>query len=585
VSAAPVGDVCPGSNIVFNVSQTGSVVGALFNWVATDASSNVLGQAYNVPFATGINTNLGLSCPSNTVVTFTISPIGPSPYNCGGASVTRVVNVRDVVKPVWSQAANFFDRTVECNSAAVGIAQGLFPSATDNCDNDVSNIVKVSGAFVPNVGCPQSGTYTNTWTVTDDCGNVSLVYTQVITVTDLTAPLLIGVIPSGSINNNLCKANAPVPPTVAAIAALYQDNCGTVAVTLVTTNTGDDCAWSFTHTYTVKDNCGNTVAVSPVIVYSGGDKNAPTIGANVFPVGSANNDFCYNNVNVGPSVADIAALYSDNCGGAITVVKTNVKTGNDCAWTIVYTYSIKDKCGNEVLPQPTVTYTGGDKTPPSIGSNVFPVGSANNNFCFNNVNVGPTEAAIALLYADNCGGAITVVKTNVKTGNDCAWTIVYTYSIKDKCGNEVLPQPTITYSGGDKTAPSIGSNVFPVGSANNNFCFNNVNVGPSVADITALYADNCGGAITVVKTDVKTGNDCSWTIVYSYSIKDKCGNEVLPIPTVTYTGGDKTPPTLTGVLPLGATGINGCIGSAPVGPTAAAIAALYCYMQTIVVVQ
>jgi hypothetical protein len=577
VSPGPVADVCPGSNIVFNVSQTGSVVGALFNWVATDASGTILGQAFNVPFATGINTNLGLSCPSNTVVTFTISPIGPSPYNCGGASVTRVVNVRDVVKPVWSQTANFFDRTVECNSAAVAAAQALFPSATDNCDVDVSNIVKISGAFVPNAGCPQSGTYTNTWTVTDDCGNVSLVYTQVITVTDLTAPMLVGVIPSGSTNNNVCKANAPVPPTVAAIAALYTDNCGTVVVTLTTTDTGNDCAWSFTHTYTVKDNCGNTVAVSPVIVYSGADLTAPSIGSNVFPVGSANNNFCINNVNVGPTEAAIAALYTDNCGGLITVVKTSVVTGTDCAWTVVYTYSIKDKCNNEVLPKPTVTYTGGDKTAPSLsGSNVFPVGSANNNFCINNVNVGPTEAAIAALYADNCGGLITVVKTSVITGTDCAWTVVYTYSIKDKCNNEVLPKPTITYTGGDKTAPSlIGSNVFPVGSANNNFCINNVNVGPTEAAIAALYADNCGGLIAVVKTSVVTGTDCNWTVVYTYSIKDKCNNEILPKPTVTYTGGDKTPPTLNGVLPLGATGINGCIGSAPVGPTEAAIAALY----------
>ena len=31
--------------------------------------------------------------------------------------------------------------------------------------------------------CPQEGTYTNTWTVTDACGNVSQVFTQVITIT------------------------------------------------------------------------------------------------------------------------------------------------------------------------------------------------------------------------------------------------------------------------------------------------------------------------------------------------------------------------------------------------------------------
>ena len=63
----------------------------------------------------------------------------------------------------------------------------MFPVATDNCDTDVTNIVKVSGVFVAGL-CPEAGTYTNTWTVTDACGNVSAVYTQVITITDNTSP-------------------------------------------------------------------------------------------------------------------------------------------------------------------------------------------------------------------------------------------------------------------------------------------------------------------------------------------------------------------------------------------------------------
>ena len=45
----------------------------------------------------------------------------------------------------------------------------------------------MAGVFVAG-SCPQAGTYTNTWTVTDDCGNVSAVYTQVITINDTQAP-------------------------------------------------------------------------------------------------------------------------------------------------------------------------------------------------------------------------------------------------------------------------------------------------------------------------------------------------------------------------------------------------------------
>ena len=42
--------------------------------------------------------------------------------------------------------------------------------------------------LLPLAAVPQEGTYTNTWTVTDDCGNVSAIYTQVITVEDNTVP-------------------------------------------------------------------------------------------------------------------------------------------------------------------------------------------------------------------------------------------------------------------------------------------------------------------------------------------------------------------------------------------------------------
>jgi hypothetical protein len=51
------------------------------------------------------------------------------------------------------------------------------------------HITKVSGAFVPSSQCDFAGTYTNTWTVKDDCGNISDKFTQVIIIQDTTAPI------------------------------------------------------------------------------------------------------------------------------------------------------------------------------------------------------------------------------------------------------------------------------------------------------------------------------------------------------------------------------------------------------------
>mgnify|MGYP000476468640 CR=1 FL=1 len=42
-----------------------------------------------------------------------------------------------------------------------------------------------------------------------------------------------------------------------------------------------------------------------------------------------------------------ASGYSDNCGGAVTASMVSaVVAGDDCAWTITYTFTVSDVCGN-----------------------------------------------------------------------------------------------------------------------------------------------------------------------------------------------------------------------------------------------
>jgi hypothetical protein len=58
--------------------------------------------------------------------------------------------------------------------------------------------------------------------------------------------------------------------------------------------------------------------------------------------------------------------YTDNCTGALTATLTNTNvTGTDCGWTVTYTFTVKDVCGNELTGR-TYSNTGSDQTPPSL---------------------------------------------------------------------------------------------------------------------------------------------------------------------------------------------------------------------------
>ena len=81
-----------------------------------------------------------------------------------------------------------------------------------------------------------------------------------------------------SANNNWCLtvADAFDANTLeSAVAALYDDNCGTITATYTgkTPGTNTNCSWSFTYHFTIDDGCGNDVTCD--VVYSGGDTEDP----------------------------------------------------------------------------------------------------------------------------------------------------------------------------------------------------------------------------------------------------------------------------------------------------------------------
>ncbi len=79
--------------------------------------------------------------------------------DCGNTSnvYTQVITIIDNTAPAWTTAAGALSMTKQCSDAAgIAAAQAMFPVATDNCDANVTNIVKTSGAFVAGA-CPEAG--------------------------------------------------------------------------------------------------------------------------------------------------------------------------------------------------------------------------------------------------------------------------------------------------------------------------------------------------------------------------------------------------------------------------------------------
>uniref|UniRef100_UPI00126A1ED0 HYR-like domain-containing protein n=1 Tax=Psychroserpens jangbogonensis TaxID=1484460 RepID=UPI00126A1ED0 len=256
-------------------------------------------------------------------------------------------------------------------------------------------------------------------------------------------------------------------------------------------------------------------------------------------------DRCQEDAPPGPSEADVANLYLNQCGDIpAAVTKTITMSGNDCDWEVEYTYFIKCGAFEEEIK---IGYVGGDRTPPSLNDGAqVPTGELGMNLCFSQAPAGPKVTSIAALYSDNCG-EVLVTKSGSPQGDDCSWTASYKYSIMDSCGN-MIADLDVNYSGGDTEAPQLLKDAeIPVGSNTLNLCFDNKPLGPTELEIAALFSDNCGTVLVTKSLGTEKGNDdCKWLSSFEYTIQDSCGNFADPI-YVEYMGGDTEDPVLSGV--------------------------------------
>ncbi|MCP4929527.1 MAG: hypothetical protein GY918_10790, partial [Gammaproteobacteria bacterium] len=174
---------------------------------------------------------------------------------CGNATILGSVAIQPGGSYWHSQSTGFIGSLAVYGNEYIGEA---------SCGGSQNEVTITSQDSQTGNEC--SGSYTRTWTATDDCDN-TYTASQTFTYSDDEAPSITA--PAGGVI--ACDAS-PVFGT-----PTYDDNCSSVTISSVDSSTGDDCAGSYTRTWTATDACDNSAVASQTFTYS--DDEAPSITA------------------------------------------------------------------------------------------------------------------------------------------------------------------------------------------------------------------------------------------------------------------------------------------------------------------
>ena len=437
--------------------------------------------------------------------TYTNVWVAKDDCNNSSEEFRQVITLYDDVAPTWISLPGSLDVTVSCsNTQALALAQAMRPDVRDNVDAVDFEIHKFPGVFVAST-C--GGTYTNTFTTTDACGNPSSVFTQVITITDDTAPTWTTA--ATSLNRSVSCSNTSALAAAQALQPVASDNCGSI---ILTKQPGEfvpsACGGTITNTWIARDACNNPSTVyTQVITIT--DNTAPSW---VSATGSLNRSVSSGNEQALLVALSLAPEASDNCSAVSYTKTTGQFVATNCGGTYTNTWIAKDACNNSstVFTQ-VVTVT--EQTAPVWTS---AAGSLNRQVACGNAAELAAAQALAPIATDN-NSSVTLTKTSgAFSGATCGGTYTNTWTAKDACNNvsTVFTQVITIY---DYTSPTISN----AGANKTITC-------PTVAQFNPpTVADNCGTPSLVVVSTVTCAPSIVtgiYTITRKWKAVDACGN-------------------------------------------------------------
>ncbi|MCR5549893.1 MAG: InlB B-repeat-containing protein, partial [Bacteroidales bacterium] len=430
------------------------------------------------------------------------------------ASWTYTYTIKRATPPAEDGGPVANTATVECLADAT--APATLPVVKDVCGKEIS---APTPTVTDNIaGCEGTRTYTYIY---KDCVDSQFVWNFVYTIERTTKPTVnaTGIEAAKTV---ACVDSAKAPATIPTATG----KCESAPITGVLTGTVDSpspltCEGTRTYTYTYTDCAGDTAQWNYVYTITKGDFTMPA---------NERSDIACASDTVMPTPP---ATPADYCGDLTVTGPVRGGTFNGCSGTKTYTWTYTD-CSGNYTHNWTYTYNIAKPAAPAL-TGTWPSDQTDVNSCYADRPDFPTKAAVKALYTASCGKTLTVdsVETVVIT-NNCNWEIQCEYTITDGC---TPVTNTITYKGGDKTKPAIGTGYTATLPANVTSC--NYTYPDFRASVKSVSSDLCTAQadLTVTQNPAEgssiTLTDAEQTLPVKVYVADACGNKDSVTVTVT----------------------------------------------------
>ncbi len=521
--------ICGGQTVTLptTTSYGADLSAATYTWSVVSGGGSISGTSYTVPtsgpvvlrFAPAASTCAepkNFSFPVNPLPEVSVTPVAGT--HCpNGQSVT----VNGTLTRPGTTNYNY-----TWNLGSLSVASGSSATITNTASTSPSvNVI------VPTGNCDT--TYQIGLTVTDRLGcSFTFAPANAITVLDNEAPTLKAgkTWPSNITDVDSCYSInlAKRLVTTDAVAALYQDNCSDVTVTIVSTteNKTSNCDWKITRKYKISDACGNYIEKEQYI--SGGDVSAPV--PNVTPK-TRTTVACSSDTTA--AVSTLSALEAlgfsftdcNSLKSAVSVV-SNSYSGTSCLGSRTTVYRVFDNCDNHV----DVTYIQ------PVKDSIAPVPNVTSKTRTTVACSSDTTAAVSTLSAleglgfsftdcNSLKSAVTVV-SNSYSGTACLGSRTTVYRVFDNCDNHVdvtyiqpvkdsiAPVPNVT----SKTRTTVACSSDTTAAVSTLSALEGL--GFSFTDCNSLK-----NAVTVVSNSY-SGTTCLGSRTTVYRVFDNCDNHV-----------------------------------------------------------